>query len=157
MDEKTYMDSVLKMQRALYRVAWSVLRSDADTADAVQEAVMKGWQARKSLRSDGALKAWLMKILINECRNIQRKEGRRRQAERELSDETERLVINESAEAGVADAMAALPEKYRLIVTLHYIEGYCYSEIAKITGMSEGLVKSRLYQARRALGSILEE
>ena len=38
MDEKTYMDIVLKMQRTLYRVAWSVLRSDADAADAVQEA-----------------------------------------------------------------------------------------------------------------------
>ncbi len=153
MDEKTYMESVIAMQRALYRVARSVLNNDADAADAVQETVMKGWLARRSLRRADALKAWLMRILVNECRNIQRREGRRRDAERKLAEESARAYDG----GNVADALAALPEKYRLIVTLHYIEGYGYSEIAKITGMAEGLVKSRLYQARKALGSILEE
>jgi RNA polymerase sigma-70 factor (ECF subfamily) len=153
MDEKTYMENVLAMQRSFYRVARSVLNNDADAADAVQETVMKGWLARRSLRKTDALKAWLMRILVNECRNIQRREGRRRDAERRLAEEPGKAY----AGGNVDDALAALPEKYRLIVTLHYLDGYGYAEIARITGMAEGLVKSRLYQARRALGNILEE
>lgn len=153
MDEKTYMESVMSLQRALYRVARSILNNDADAADAVQEAVVKGWLARRSLRKTDALKAWIMRILVNECRNIQRREGRRHDAERRLAEEPGKT----GSGGGLSDALEALPEKYRLIVTLHYIDGYSYAEIAKIIGVAEGLVKSRLYQARKVLGAILEE
>ena len=152
MDEQTYMQSVMALERNLYRVARSVLRNDSDAADAVQEAVVRGWLARRTLRENAAFKAWITRILVNECRNIQRTEGRRREAERRLAEEPP-----PDKHGGLGEALEALPHKYRLVVTLHYIEGYEYSEIARITGMKEGLVKSRLYQARKALSGILEE
>ena len=157
MDEMTYMQSVLGIERTLYRVARSVLNNDADAADAVQEAVVKGWLGRRRLRQPDSFKAWMTRILINECRNIQKREGRRREAERRMNADSALTAPSHDAAGDLREALSALPEKYRLIVTLHYIEGYGYCEIARITGIAEGLVKSRLHQARKALGSILEE
>ena len=73
MTDVDYMARVQAMERKLYRVAHALLWNDADCADAIQEAVVKGWLKRESLRNPEWLETWLTRILINECHNIQRK------------------------------------------------------------------------------------
>ena len=77
MDDRQFMQQALDCQRKLYRVALSMLRCDADAADAIQEAVFKGWLHRGALRDGERFEAWLTRILVNECRNIQRRWKRR--------------------------------------------------------------------------------
>ena len=74
MNDDEYMSRVLGMERKLYRIAHSLLWNDADCADAIQEAITKGWMKKATLREVCFFETWLVRILINECRNIQRRE-----------------------------------------------------------------------------------
>ena len=75
MDEETFMDEVEAMERALYRVSRSLLKSPEDCADAVQEALARAWARRGRVDAD-YFRPWLMRILINECHTIGRKRRR---------------------------------------------------------------------------------
>jgi RNA polymerase sigma-70 factor (ECF subfamily) len=149
-DDLQYTERALECRHKMYRVAISLLRSDADAADAIQEAVFKGWIHRERLRDGDRFEAWLMRILVNECRNIQRKWKRRA----EQLDES--IVAEEDApDPALRDAIQALPERLRLPLVLHHIEGYPLREISAILKVPQTTIKSRLYQARAALRQAL--
>ena len=76
MDKQEFADRVHAMQERLYRLAYGQLREEQDRRDAVQEAILKAWQSRERLRDEAYFETWLVRILINECHNIQRA-GRR--------------------------------------------------------------------------------
>ncbi|NLD59861.1 MAG: sigma-70 family RNA polymerase sigma factor [Clostridiales bacterium] len=151
MDERTYMDGVLRCEQKLYRVAYSILLNDQDAADAIQEAVLKGWRARFRLRDPEKLESWLVRIVVNECRNLQRRMKNRPRPIDERFD----AAGEPPPDIGLAEAIRKLPEKYRLLIVLHYAEGYSMREVARIQRISEELVKSRLRQARDALRELL--
>ena len=67
---------ILASEDTLYRVAKTLLRSDADCADAIQEAIVKAFSSLYTLRRDSYAKTWLVRIVINECYAIMRKEKR---------------------------------------------------------------------------------
>ena len=69
------------MERRLYRISRTILSSDADCQDALQEALIRAWMRRGSLRNEGAFDAWLIRILINECRILARRAKRHRHDE----------------------------------------------------------------------------
>ena len=147
MDDRQFLQRALECQRKLYRVALSMLRCDADAADAIQEAVFKGWIHRDTLRDGERFEAWLTRILVNECRNIQRRWKRRGEPLYE-----ERFALIEAPpDPELREALMALPEKLRLPLVLHYLEGYSLREISDILKMPQTTVKSRLHQARGAL------
>lgn len=153
MSDQEYMARVQAMERKLYRIARAVLWNDADCADAIQEAVFKGWMKRGSLKEEARFEAWLARILVNECRNLQRRQKLRP------------LPLEESAGAGRPDSMAedvqlrealrSLPEKYRMPLLLRYLEGYDLRDVGRILDIPYSLVKSRLHQARNSLRKIL--
>ena len=74
MSDQEYMARVRAMERKLYRIAHAILWSDADCADAIQEAVFRGWMKRGTLREERYFETWLIRILINECRNLLRRQ-----------------------------------------------------------------------------------
>ena len=153
MSDQEYMSRVQAMERKLYRIARAVLWNDADCADAIQEAVFKGWMKRGSLKEEARFEAWLARILVNECRNLQRRQKLRPRP------------LEESAGAGRQDSMAedvqlrealrSLPEKYRMPLLLRYLEGYDLRDVGRILDIPYSLVKSRLHQARNSLRKIL--
>ena len=141
-------------ERKLYRIALSMLNSDADAADAIQEAVFRGWLHRGALRDDAKFDAWLTRILVNECRNIQRRRKRRA----EPLDEARAAALEQPPpDPALYDALMSLPERLRLPLALHYLEGYPLRDIASIIGVAQTTVKSRLHQARGALRRALSE
>ncbi len=141
-------------ERKLYRIALSMLNSDADAADAIQEAVFRGWLHRGALRDDAKFDAWLTRILVNECRNIQRRRKRRA----EPLDEARAAALEQPPpDPALYDALMSLPERLRLPLVLHYLEGYPLRDIASIVGVAQTTVKSRLHQARGALRRALSE
>ena len=141
-------------ERKLYRIALSMLNSDADAADAIQEAVFRGWLHRGALRDDAKFDAWLTRILVNECRNIQRRRKRRA----EPLDEARAAALEQPPpDPALYDALMSLPERLRLPLVLHYLEGYPLRDIASIIGVAQTTVKSRLHQARGALRRALSE
>lgn len=145
MTDVDYMARVQAMERKLYRVAHALLWNDADCADAIQEAVVKGWLKRNTLRNP----EWLTRILINECHNIQRK------SRVKLLPLDEQIGLSDSNDfvenVQLRDALRRLPEKYRLALVLHHLEGFSLDEMADMLDMPATRIKSRLHQARSRL------
>lgn len=152
MDKTEFQTAVLSAERILYRVAKTILRSDEDCADAVQEAILKAWIALPRLREERYFSTWLTRILINECLAVKRRNGRL--ADMETIPEP---AAPEKDDSSLYEALAALPEKLRLTVELHYIEGYSVEETARILGVPAGTVKSRLSNGRKLLREFLED
>lgn len=152
MTREAFGQRVVQMQATLYRVAYGILLNQNDCADAVQEAIAKAWQQQRKLREDAYLQTWMIRILINECYNLLRK--RKRLVAMERLPEP---AAPPDADEGLHDAIAALEDKLRLPVVLHYMEGYRVDEIADLLRLPLGTVKSRLVRARKQLRATLEE
>ena len=152
MNDREYMARVRAMEGKLYRVAQAILWREADSVDAVQEAVLRGWMKKASLKEPERFEAWLMRILINQCRDILR--HRKREDVAEVADIPSEDRLCEDLHLRLA--LKRLPEKYRLPLLLHYMEGWPVRDVARMLNIPLGLAKSRLYQARRALRALLD-
>lgn len=150
MNRTDFIARVRSCERRLYRVARTMLRSDADCEDAVQEALLKAWSKLPSLREEQFFETWLIRILINECKNIYR---RRPRAESEIPE----TLAAPPADGELMDALMNLPPKHRIPMELHYIEGYGVAEIARMLFIPEGTVKWRLSRGRALLRDELGE
>lgn len=150
-DEQTFVDEVHGMERTLYRVARGYLQSADECADAVQEALCKAWNKRQTVTPE-RFRPWLTRIVINECRNI----GRRERRVRPVAD----VELPEQGDApapDLADDLSALPEKLRTPLLLHYLEGFSLEEVALTLHVPVGTIKSRLHLARKTLRLELEK
>lgn len=144
---------IIASEDTMYHVAKTLLRNDEDCGDAIQEAIVKAFLKVHTLRSDALGKTWLIRILINECYTIMRREKRLVSLE-EFPGEEAAVEIEDYSE--LYEALTRLPEDARLCVTLYYMEGYRVKEIASILKLSESGVKSRLARARSRLKRELE-
>ena len=153
MDANTFQGEALRLEGLMYTVSRSLLRSEADCADAVQEALFRAWQKRRTLRRMEDFRPWLMRILVNCCRDTLRR-GQRHP----LLPLPEELPQAERFDPlPVRAAVDALPPEERLAVTLHLLEGYTVIETARMSGLTVGAVKSRLKTARRRLAALLQD
>ncbi len=150
-DEVTFtMESAAHLP-ALYRICMSILHSDADAQDAVQQGLLKAWAKRAGARPEH-FRAWLTRITINECRNIQRYRKRVYPVDGVVD------VRNfEPPDRTLYEAIGAMREKLRIPLLLKYRENYSEKEIAQILQIPLSTVKSRLYQARLTLIKSLED
>lgn len=151
MNEQEFEQAVRRLQTRMYRTAVSILWNDEDAADAIQEAILRAWQKRRTLKKPEAFDVWLMRILLNECRNIQRKNRIRTLA----LDEP--IPVAEAPDIGLRDALRRLPEKYRTPLLLHALDGYPVAEVARMLRVPESTARGRIYQARKQLKTLLEE
>ena len=150
MTSDEFSTRIVAMMQTLYRVSYAQLSQSCDRDEAVQECLFKAWQKRHQLRDERFMQTWVIRILINECHNIQRKRGR------ELPlDELPEQVAPADADSGLHDALFSLDETLRLPIILHYIEGFSTSEIARILRWPHGTVKSRMLRGRKALKKML--
>ena len=148
LNESEFCARVLNIKRRLYCAAYSILWNDADCADAMQEAAIKAWTHRSRLRNKDFFETWYTRILINECKALLKK---RRGGESALTGDIMDEQRDLSADLDLKDALKQLKPKYRLPLVLHYQDGYSLREVARILGLRESLVKSRLHQARQEL------
>ena len=152
MNDNEYMRRVRALEGRLYRIAQAMLWREADSMDAVQEAVFRGWLKKENLADDERLEPWLIRILVNECRDMLRRRKR----------EPAALAVEVTAEDRLCEdlhlrlALKQLPEKYRLPLVLHHMEGYSVSEVAALLRVPKGLAASRLHQARKTLRDMLD-
>ncbi|NMD37108.1 MAG: RNA polymerase sigma factor [Christensenellaceae bacterium] len=154
MNKEFFTKEVLAMERSLYRIAISYVGQDADACDAVQQALLKAWNKRYSLRELKYFRTWLIRILINCCKNMLKLKKRE-----VLVLDVETIANNKNSEQNyeLYKALNTLNEKHRIVLLLHYLEGYKIEEIASILHIPAGTVKSRLNKARKDIKIILEE
>ena len=153
MTDDEFARRIADMTHTLFRVCYAQLRQDYDREDAVQEALRKAWQKRYTLRDERYLQTWIIRILINECHTIQRR-NRRLQPQETLP---ERAALQPMDGTPLHDALLALDEKYRMPIVLHYMEGYSVADVAAALRIPQGTVKTRLKKGREELRKILNE
>lgn len=158
MDKQSFVDAIDQRSGQMYRVAKSLLINEEDVRDALQECALKAWTSRHTLRDEACFGGWLVRILIHVCRTMQRKQIRNRMVVDAACEATRLQDAFENArDPGLSQALMRLPEKLRLAVVLHYMEGYSMAEIASMLRIPQSTVRGRMYQARKKLRVLLEE
>ena len=146
MTNQDFQSRVRGCERKLYGMAYMLLHATADCEDAVQEALLRAWQRLPSLRDERYFETWLTRIVINECKNHLRRVKRRGEAPLDP-----RLAVPRSPEPELHAALMGVEWKYRVLLTLKYIDGYSIDEIARIARLPQGTVSSRLNRAKKLL------
>jgi RNA polymerase sigma-70 factor (ECF subfamily) len=138
--------------------------SEAD--DVVQEAFVKAYQALPRFHEGAGFRPWLLRIVVNETRNLQR--GRSRRALRELRVAAERTAtdpvpdpadaaVSRDRRAGLVEAVEGLPDDLREVVTCRYLLELSEAETAGTLDIPPGTVKSRLHRALRSLREVMAD
>ena len=151
MTQEEFAGRIVAMQDALYRVSTTILPQLCDREDAVQETIVKAWQKQSKLRDDRALSAWVIRILINECYALLR-----HRKHEEVSDTLLERETAPDALPNLYQLFTSLAEKYRLPMVLYYVEGYSVEETARMLGLPQGTLKSRLHRGRLLLKDTLD-
>lgn len=153
MNKQEFTQRVLEAEPTLYRVARSIAVNERDCEDAVQEAILTAYDKLSSLREEKYFKTWLIRILINECYRVIKKRGSVVSFEEYMAD---KKAPEGDVDTELRDALMGLPQKIRMVVVLHYIEGYGVEEIGYMIKIPTGTVKSRLHKGRKLLRDALD-
>lgn len=172
-DVTAYEELVRRNRARIYGLIYNMTSHREDTEDLVQSVFIKAYRSLDRFRGQSAFSTWLYRIALNETLNFLPKRKRRTALSlNDLDQAVERdpdyvaLVARESPVRDVQRselqkklnaALQTLSEAHRTVVVLHDIEGLPHDEIARITGVPEGTVRSRLFHARQQLQAELSE
>ena len=135
----------------LLRLCTLYLGDRSQAEDAVQDAFLRCLEKAPDFESPAHARAWLLRVTVNGCKSRLRAPWRRRTAP--LLDAYPAAAPEEGT---LLEAMQALPARDRAVLHLYYYEGYQTAEIAALTGLREGSVRSRLTRARTRLRQVLK-
>lgn len=150
-------DSVTQYKDLLFRIAFSNMKCKADAEDAVQETYLRYWKAKPEFTSEEHKKAWLIRVLIHICYDIQRSSWyARRAAWNEAAEvETAHLQIPYLEQDEMLERVLKLPVEYRNPLYLFYYEDYSIKEISVVLEMEINTVKTRLKRGREHLKQMI--
>ncbi len=154
LDERTFGRLAEEYAGRLYAVAYRMLGHRADAEDAVQRALMKCFAGRASYSPRWAVSTWLYRALSNVC--IDELRRRRVRVEPDLPPEA-RAGRDPAADVDLARALEAVPREARLLLSLRYVDGLTYEELAAIRGISVNTVKSQLARGKSILARELKK
>jgi RNA polymerase sigma-70 factor (ECF subfamily) len=153
-----------RYQLPLYVYAFELVRDEQTSLDLVQETFINAARHIGSLRDDDKFGSWLFGIAHQKC--VQRWRHQQREtaaleefaeAPAEPDDDPRELLIRQEQEAAFMKLLDQLPQPQRSVLLLRFVEDFSLDEIAAITAVPIGTVKSRLHNAKRALRQLLEE
>lgn len=160
--EKRLFEIIIRRyNQRLYRVGMSVLNNEAEAEDAMQNTYIKAYEHLAQFEHRSAFITWLTRIMLNQCH-----EQRRKQLPvQHTPEETDNLItmktpahilVNKELNAVLEDAIAQLPEKYRLVFVLREIEDFSVKETSEALQIEEPNVKVRLNRAKTMLRNNLD-
>lgn len=153
MDKETFSKHVLEYETVLYHIASSIMHDDEDSADAIQNALLKAYTSLPSLKKEKYFKTWLTRILINECYQMKRNRKEILPLDEAIISTLPPKESTDNSEIYIA--VQQLEDIYKLPIILFYVEGYSVREISAILELSTSNVKTRLHRGRRILQDFL--
>lgn len=157
-DSKAQMTLYRKYAKAMYQVSRNIIKEEMKAEEAMQDAFLSAFEKLDEFKGEVTFGAWLKKIVINKSLDYLKKDKMYQKAESadelHLLDNEEEFDLSEKIEA-VKKAMNELPENYRIILSLYYLEGYDHEEISEIMEMSYANSRTMLNRAKNKLVAIL--
>jgi RNA polymerase sigma-70 factor (ECF subfamily) len=176
-DERAFNELVRAYERRIYALVLRMLGNRAEAEDLAQEVFVQVFKAIGSFRGDSKLSTWIYRIAINLCKNRTKYlRVRHTDEQQELEAVAERVPLGEARRANVGqverpdemlagrqlelivqEAILEIEPSFRECLVLRDVEELTYEEIAEITGLAAGTVKSRIHRARAMLREIVEK
>ena len=167
-DTRAFEDLARREERALYRHALRIVGTTSDAEDVVQDALFSAWRSIASFQGL-SFRAWLFRIATNRALDHLRSRKRRPELPLDPPDDEEvswaepaapgpdltQLAGDREAFSVVETALETLPHEQRTALLLRDVEGFAYDEIAVITSVEVGTVKSRIHRGRLAVRNAL--
>lgn len=151
-DNEAFLELINENKLNIYRVARGILSNEHDIEDAIQNTIIKAYEKINTLKKNEFFRTWLVRILINECNEIIRKNKRivsinESNHEEKYNDYYENIDLT--------NAINSLSEELRVTTVLFYFEDMSIKDIALILNIPNGTVRSRLSRARKILREII--
>lgn len=151
-DKVAYQNLINSISIYLYNIAISFLRNDTEAADAIGNTVLKAYLNIGKLKENKYFKTWITKILINECKQAQRKNKKI-----VFVDEYSKNIESREEKIDLINAINNLDKKTKDVIILHYYNDFKIEEIAIILNIPIGTVKSRMNTGKKKLYELLKE
>ena len=153
-------------EQLIWRICWHYTGNRESAEDCGQETMIRIWRSLDSYRGDCALESWVYRIAANCCMDYLRKKKRDKSVSMEPMQEqgfdpadpspgTEEQVVAADEQKRLREAITMLPEDQREALIMTQLEKVPYEEAAKLLGVSEGTIKSRVNRAKARLKEIL--
>ena len=136
-----------------YRLAYSYVRSEQDALDIVQEGAYKAISRAHTLRNESFAGTWIYRIMMNEAVNFVRRNRR------DYAEVQEDMLSKEDSYQNIdlKNALDALTDEERAIITLHFFEDMTIEQVANVMNLNLSTTKSRLYRVLEKLKLSLGE
>ena len=153
-DKESYIELMNMLKDDMYKVAIAKLRNIEDANDAIQNTIINSYEKILTLKDKKFFKTWLIKILINECNDIYRKQYRYLKIIEKLK--TKLVKENREYDCYITDGnlnfekmISILNDREKIIITLYYNSRFTINEIAEILNMNINTVKTKISRARK--------
>lgn len=174
-DPDAFDDLIVRYRQRLYGLIYHMTSNHEDTNDLLQDVFSKAYRSITSFQGKSSFYTWMHSISVNMTLNFLKKRGRRFsmslndvdsgiendpdyiEATTSGKNDPRRAANLSELQKKLNEAMQKLSDEHRAVVTMFDIQGMPHAEIAKIMGISEGTVRSRLFYAHRQLQNYLEE
>ena len=165
-DPEAFEQLITPLEQLIWRICWHYTGNRESAEDCGQETMIRIWRSLDSYRGDCALESWVYRIAANCCMDYLRKKKRDKSVSMEPMQEqgfdpadpspgTEEQVVAADEQKRLREAITMLPEDQREALILTQLEKVPYEEAAKLLGVSEGTIKSRVNRAKARLKEIL--
>ncbi len=156
-NKEAFSELIESVKIKLYKTGMSILKNDDDTCDAMQETFLSAYKGLKNLQNDEYFTTWIIRIMINKCYEIIKKNKR-------INSINEKVQINEDAfydryseESDLEWVLSRIDEDLKTVTVLYYYDDFSVKEISDVLNIPEGTVKSRLSRARDRIYDILKQ
>src|SRR6266566_1281814 len=165
-DKDAFDDIFDRYGGLMLRTAYSIVKDRDMAEDAVQNALIQAWQHLPSLRETGALRSWLLRIVVNQCISFKRRLARSTIFLHQSFSEQETFLASQMADDAkgymerswdLAHAVEQLPAKQQNVIALHYYQGMTLPEISQRLQISENTLKKRIQVALSNLRCALRD
>lgn len=143
-DANAFTELMQLYMQDMYKVAYSILMNDEDVADAIQDTILTCWEKLSSLKKNRCFKTWIIRVLINHCYDIVRKN-----APLTCLEEWQEPITYDRYNVEWKEALSSVSEKYRVVLLLFYSEGYHIREISKMLKRPASTIRTQLERGRK--------
>ena len=151
--EEQYTRAVKANMDTVYRVAVNYLRDPTTAEDVCQETFLRLFRCKTPFSGEEHIRSWLIHVCLNECKRSVSSPWRRAESMEEIPEQ----AFPDTREDDTLQLVMSFPRKYRMVLYLHYYEGYSTAEIAKLLHILPSTVRSQLTRGREKLKQLLLE